>query len=638
MLVALRIILGLYSGLPLTSVGMTCSFPRIRAAFGLARAKLDESDGVVWQAVSGIHREKLEDLIPQCELDTDHKELLLSILQKCRFLPHDRDILARMLTPVRFKDARGKSLRTVAQDYTALINLIPEFLLKPFMDENNTPSLKKQLLFAWLCKLGLRNADAYTEKMINSAWLFFSMKQEKLQQLSPMEKFQFKEETKEEFKMRAARAPKIDILKKLPHSPQELQTQRKDLWCYAMGSSALDFSPLVAKDILLLDSSYFCRKSKNEQQSRSRLELVPVEKQPANVDGQGAWMATMFNAMKDMQLANQDVIKDLIVHDQRPAPLEDDREPKGVSALRTLRDNGTLSPVAAVATPLMSRSRGTYRKMPTIDASTLESYANHGAPPQTLQEAEPALVIEEVNEEEIPRGGAPETQLAPVPAPGEALETQLAPVPAAGGAPAPKRPAATLALKPCTPKRQKPNLKDLTLALAERDSERKEAQSDKRKEAALAKRVADKAANGLSSFSGAPLTLPSKPANQEEEKQKGAPANEKEKTPVRSKLGNEKEQTPVKIKPEKIRFGPPCFSKEFSRCQIMCRTGFRGVGQSYAITYTGHKTRLPEYSTAEEAVEAAKAWVARERKSQGLDVGDEFMGSDSASNVNIGVR
>ncbi len=40
---------------------------------------------------------------------------------------------------------------------------------------------------------------------------------------------------------------------------------------------------------------------------------------------------------------------------------------------------------------------------------------------------------------------------------------------------------------------------------------------------------------------------------------------------------------------ELTRFSPPCWGNERSRLQIMCRTGFRGLGQSHRITYDDNK-------------------------------------------------
>ena len=52
--------------------------------------------------------------------------------------------------------------------------------------------------------------------------------------------------------------------------------------------------------------------------------------------------------------------------------------------------------------------------------------------------------------------------------------------------------------------------------------------------------------------------------------------------------------------------------------KVSCRTGFQGAGQCYSISYGGRKRLQPDFATEEEAVVAAKEWLAEERARQGL--------------------
>ena len=54
------------------------------------------------------------------------------------------------------------------------------------------------------------------------------------------------------------------------------------------------------------------------------------------------------------------------------------------------------------------------------------------------------------------------------------------------------------------------------------------------------------------------------------------------------------------------RFCEPCISMERSRCQVLCRTGFRGPGQSWVLKYGPGKTHRDEAA----ALKAAQAWLA----------------------------
>ena len=55
---------------------------------------------------------------------------------------------------------------------------------------------------------------------------------------------------------------------------------------------------------------------------------------------------------------------------------------------------------------------------------------------------------------------------------------------------------------------------------------------------------------------------------------------------------------------------PPSFSMEWSREQVMCRTGKKGAGQSLAMKFE---------SSVDATLEKAKKWVADKRKELGWD-------------------
>ena len=59
-----------------------------------------------------------------------------------------------------------------------------------------------------------------------------------------------------------------------------------------------------------------------------------------------------------------------------------------------------------------------------------------------------------------------------------------------------------------------------------------------------------------------------------------------------------------------VRFSKPSFSVERSRQQCLCRTGKRGANQSFKIPYG----RSEKYKTEAKAVEAAKKWVEKNRR------------------------
>ena len=58
----------------------------------------------------------------------------------------------------------------------------------------------------------------------------------------------------------------------------------------------------------------------------------------------------------------------------------------------------------------------------------------------------------------------------------------------------------------------------------------------------------------------------------------------------------------------------PNYAVERSRSQVLCRTGFRGPGQSVKLGYGKGEA----FTSEKRAVAAAKKWVAAERAKQGL--------------------
>ncbi len=63
----------------------------------------------------------------------------------------------------------------------------------------------------------------------------------------------------------------------------------------------------------------------------------------------------------------------------------------------------------------------------------------------------------------------------------------------------------------------------------------------------------------------------------------------------------------------RVRFSEPGFGVEWSRLQVVCRTGFRGAGQSHKIPFKNNKADI------DRAKREAVAWVAEQRRLQGLD-------------------
>ena len=63
-----------------------------------------------------------------------------------------------------------------------------------------------------------------------------------------------------------------------------------------------------------------------------------------------------------------------------------------------------------------------------------------------------------------------------------------------------------------------------------------------------------------------------------------------------------------------VRFDKPKYAVERTRNQVLCRTGYRGPGQSIQLKF-GEGAK---FANEAQAIAAAKKWLVEERRRQGL--------------------
>jgi len=551
---------------------MSVGFDRLRARVGIGRIALEEATSDAKPFTSMTHRKVLEEMILRCPLTAEERSDLVTALSHCEFIQEDKYAL---LTLVAGK-TKGKALVAKLQDYKEFPSYIKESLQEQFLDPAISKARKQSILFSELGKLGMRHGDEFTYKRMSSFLLVHSEPPEEIERMTPKDKWTGKNEVRDDFLKYAASLPTpSSFCKVLPGNPTEFLISYRELYEKALGESVPPGpTKLKMMKVIEVDRSYTCRNGGGSLYSgrsvAARDQLCQVPKvaigDMSMMSGLRQMADFMMTGMKQLQEQNLDFVQRALLSSHG----ENTRQGGTMqSSLRSIVDK----------TP-STNSRPVHRR-PTI---SLDDTRNE----------EPLL--EELDDDGIPARPASEVRIEAVD--DEPLTPATKPEP----------------LTPAT----KPSLDSVMGALAERDRERaqqsREAKKQKEKEAKEAQ-LKDSKAKALEMLrvSGSKLGGITESSDGKNADRAPLPLKTSSESRKRSRSVMEKDEPHAEA--QLIRFKDPHFCVEQSRSHVLCRTGFRGKGQSFQMK-CGHGE---EYQHKTAAIKAAKEWVKEQRKAQKLD-------------------
>jgi hypothetical protein len=511
----------------------------------------------------------------------------------------------------------GKAARREQQDYQSITQYGNADFWKAFTNQEASMMSKGELLAELLVVLGCVNPTEPCLKYEASLWMLASLGESTAMALSSIEKASHRDKLREILK-RGVRANKNSLgpyMTKLPQSFEEFKRDWPQVHAKLYGQSPPVRSPIDEHALLRIDGMYKCR---NNSAGASALgaggQMMALPDMPAAGMGQMGQMLGMvmqnMNSMIESQRrfleertrADNDGIDITYARNSAAGTLPGSRR---THALPSIGNTGAGPLMGVDVAPPMD-------KTPTKTGDVRGGLALEGDAPSSVEKtsahtgngsdapAEPPAEIE--RKPSTSRGGPGLEGEAPSSVENTSAHT-------GNGSDAPAQPPAKIERKPKTVSGA--NL----LALLELRTSAKKV-TLKRPAAArhdVSHEVKAKA-DGQTAMENPAKQLPSgcKGGTAMENPAKQLPSGSGGKrVGSNAKLAKQVSPKPSGSKGE-ARFKKPGFSVEWSRNQVMCRTGLRGTGQSFRISFGVGA----DHPTVDAAVDAARAWVEKAIKSQ----------------------
>ena len=477
-------------------------------------------------------------------------------------------------------------------------------------DRETNSAAKLECIILRIVRLGGRCLSEFTHTFATSLWLITSLGVEQSLRKPPHEKQQSLQHMKDAFRKRVRSMPSpLHYTLSLPPNPDDLKQFQPELYHEAFSSGA-PVTPTVPLDtIIAVDAT--CKPRGGCARGGSSLGALACGSGISNV-GCGSGSIAEMNVGAMMMQAFAKMMMGNVAEQPLQLSFPQRTPPRSMAALAEL---GTPSFAQRRAFTLetlgdapssdklgdVSSARETALAIPPRATRAYQADAVGNARGADIKEVSPA--VREDSESEI-------GEVSPI---GDLEDLE-------GAADAETILKDTLTM---FNERKEEQRKKKAEQKKKRKTEETEPSAKKLKKTAKSKKKAAKAESP-----GTKLKTQTKKATEAES------AGEKVKTPkvhlpveeVKTPKSHKKAQkhsivaeTPAVHKKEKApslqRYREPHFNIEWSRSQVMCRTGYRGPGQSHRIPIKKSESA----ASVSAAVEVAKAWVAKQRVAQGLD-------------------
>ena len=270
---------------------------------------------------SQTQRMALVDLLDSCDLQSQDRADLVTMLSSCNFAQDDMVCLLEKVAgpsmPAGAKGGEGYTRRgeKLGQDYTQFVTYAPENVQEGLLDEKLTAGAKKHLIFDLVANLGLRRGNEHTYKLMTSVWLVHSNSSEYLGSLNSHQKWTMKNQLREEFLRFAQSLEKLSsFCQTLPSNPLTFRIQHMDLYQKALGNWAPEGqTKLKWTEIAQMEASYQCRNQGGLDHRVTRQRDVPCISAGLPVDNgmsQIQHFATfMMAGMKQMQESQHELLR-----------------------------------------------------------------------------------------------------------------------------------------------------------------------------------------------------------------------------------------------------------------------------------------------------------------------------------------
>ena len=543
----------------MASAGTESALPRsLLARLGAARLVLQEAVGSsTHSAVSALQRDALLDLLGKCSLSAEGRATLGEEVVKLPWA--GTDVSAVLSAVTGSNGSKVPKRRRIAQSYQSILNYLTSDEWQILLEQNPS-DVKLHVLLGAAIGLGLRCPSEPCLKFLAAAWMCLDKDEASLKRLPCTQKHVLFQHVKAEFKRLTYKiADPHEHLDRLPESPVSCLRDHRLLYLahFQQPREPVDCKVDVQL-VVAFDQTFSCRNHGS------------TGKVLASLSAQGSPASCIASAPANLEVASMERVASMFM--DRLDTLQQSQQQMlqmCVSAIGGGQNLGQNSLSALLDTPPVAR-RLALKRLPTVSlAGVPESEGSQLALTHGGEQPAPAPT---------PAEQQPTPQLAPAPPP-----AAQQPTPPSQQAPAP---IATPGLKQNQEQandagQAEPTPSQLLDMYLERGLEKKECASAKAKAKAKAARAA------------------------------GAQADV-EVSAVSAKAKGQAKASAAP--PSKVRFDLPRFRVERTRQQVMCRTGFRGPGESLALQFGEGK----RFKSEQAAVKEAKRWLTEERAKQGL--------------------
>ena len=549
---------------------MAVSFERLRARIGCCRVVLLGATQSMLPFVSIAQRNAIEDMLKQCQLDAENRSIVVNELASCNFSADDAHALVELAAGKCKNTSRKVGTGKLSQNYLEFAAYLPAELHDRILEKKLHPAALQFLMFELLGNLGMRRGDEHTYKLLSSFLSVFGEQPQLLEQSTPCQKWTNKNNIGKNFLKYAKTLPGLDIwCDDLPTNPAGLLLKHPELYKAALGDSEPCKSRLNMAEVLMFNNTYSCRNGGNSGHAPHTPGIVQLTPTMPPLQQMADFM---FNGMKQLQESNLQMVQQMC--GQASGAF-------GQGQAGLLRMTG--GPPFGKQVP--------YRR----DAGV-----------EFLQEQRGEDVSENVS-------SGSGMDLAIVPArprePPTPIQKDDAPMPIQDSdEPKSKLP--------------KPSVASVLVALADRNLERAKTKAEEKKEKAKEKEIekANMAKMLLASgradpkpieASTEPKAIEASTEPKDEKSTSDAPSMKRRR--ISKKTARSGAAYPPLVESSMGKHRSGCtYSLERSRNQVLCRTGFKGAGQSKALKYG------PGCPFADEvaATQAAREWVTAEKGNQ----------------------
>eukprot|EP00929_Paragymnodinium_shiwhaense_P073383 TRINITY_DN3737_c0_g1_i1.p1 TRINITY_DN3737_c0_g1~~TRINITY_DN3737_c0_g1_i1.p1 ORF type:complete len:584 (+),score=162.04 TRINITY_DN3737_c0_g1_i1:96-1847(+) len=255
------------------------TWTQVAGRLGVARLALADVPPQYHAATSSTQMRSCLSLLAGVKLADEECAEAMRLVVQCKWHGADGQTVADAILKQGAAQLRGakRKLESSMQDYTAIANMLTGDDWSALLAEGVACSVKRDRLIFRLSKLGCRNPDERTSKLVTSILLMVTQPWSACQGMPACVKAQNMKAWKDEFKRQTRHtATPTTWLQTLPNCVEHFRVQHAGLFADVYGHAAPVKCQLDWQQLQLLNSSYTCRTG----QARANQVLLSGGAQP----------------------------------------------------------------------------------------------------------------------------------------------------------------------------------------------------------------------------------------------------------------------------------------------------------------------------------------------------------------------